>query len=476
MINRNSGPSYIHGTVNNAIFDIASNTGTQMHAWEEEQVIFDPEGQRVDCDEAEECSELLWDDVLIANAFRHSKEEHASISPERSLQDFFIEEANGLFRDEAEDVAKRKRKMLLLMGRMWGAYVGSPVERQSLKFFWLEQCIDGENPFVAETYTKILEHVAEPVRRGAEVRYGCEVVGISSAAEKMNGDKVTVRIVNGGCMDFDGVVVTTPLGWLKQHKDAFEPSLPPRLSQAIDNIGYGTLDKVYISFASAFWQERLPADTRLADGEDPEGKTPNVRAGAHPIHQPATSGDQNGYINGALWTAPSYAPETNPERWDQECLYLSALPDGYSRPALLFYLYGDCSRHIADLATSNETPAERDAKLLAFFEPYYSRLPGYVASDPACKPVAIQATAWAADKFAGYGSYCNFQIGVEHADEDIEVMRHGMPEQGIWFAGEHTAPFVALGTTTGAYVSGEQVALRIVKKRGVDRSAELASR
>lgn len=38
-----------------------------------------------------------------------------------------------------------------------------------------------------------------------------------------------------------------------------------------------------------------------------------------------------------------------------------------------------------------------------------------------------------------------------------------MPEQGIWIAGEHTAPFVALGTATGAYWSGEKVALRILE-------------
>lgn len=34
-------------------------------------------------------------------------------------------------------------------------------------------------------------------------------------------------------------------------------------------------------------------------------------------------------------------------------------------------------------------------------------------------------------------------------------------ERGVWFAGEHTAPFVGLGTTSGAYWSGEAVAGRI---------------
>ena len=41
-------------------------------------------------------------------------------------------------------------------------------------------------------------------------------------------------------------------------------------------------------------------------------------------------------------------------------------------------------------------------------------------------------------------------------------MRAGMGmERGVWFAGEHTAPFVALGTTVGAYWSGEEVAGRV---------------
>lgn len=80
-----------------------------------------------------------------------------------------------------------------------------------------------------------------------------------------------------------------------------------------------------------------------------------------------------------------------------------------------------------------------------FFEPYFSRLPNYSALNPDHQPRSILATAWANDELAGYGSYCNFQVGLERGDQDIEAMRRGVPEQGLWFAGEHTSPFVALG-------------------------------
>lgn len=73
---------------------------------------------------------------------------------------------------------------------------------------------------------------------------------------------------------------------------------------------------------------------------------------------------------------------------------------------------------------------------------------------------------------AGWGSYSNFQVADgdggegEGLDKDIEALRLGMPDQAIWFAGEHTAPFVALGTVTGAWWSGEAVAGRIAALYG----------
>jgi hypothetical protein len=140
---------------------------------------------------------------------------------------------------------------------------------------------------------------------------------------------------------------------------------------------------------------------------------------------------------------------------------LSALPSASSHPTLLFYIYGPCSSHIASL--SQLPQPSRDESLTAFLLPYISLLPNYSPNSPHCHPKAIFATAWAGDEMAGYGSYANFQVGLEEGDLHVERMRRGMPERGIWIAGEHTAPFVALGTATGAYWSGEKVALRILE-------------
>ena len=179
-----------------------------------------------------------------------------------------------------------------------------------------------------------------------------------------------------------------------------------------------------------------------------------------PLHQPESNSDTPAFPSFIQWLSPTYAPDSNPQGWDLQGMNLAALPDTLSHPTLLFYIYGECSQHIARLSKT----ADSTAAITAFFQPYLSLLPNYSASDKACVPSAVLATAWAADELAGYGSYSNFQVGLEAGDADVSALREGMPDAGLWFAGEHTAPFVALGTTTGAYWSGEKVAERIVEK------------
>ena len=161
-----------------------------------------------------------------------------------SLLDFFRKEVQDLFKDLPADEAARKRKTLLNVASMWGAYVGSPIQRQSLRFYWLEETIEGENPFVAETYVKILQHVAKPALERANILLNHKVSSIVTRDQSGNG-KVSITTANGEEQSFDEVVMTAPLGWLKRNKAAFKPALKPRLEAAIDHIGYGCLDKVW---------------------------------------------------------------------------------------------------------------------------------------------------------------------------------------------------------------------------------------
>lgn len=451
------GPNWIHGSRENPILRIARETGTELHAWGEEEAVFDEDGKLLGKEEAEELGRSMWDDGLIAEAFEYSERCTDSIDPGRSLYDFFDEKSQSLFTDVPEDVAERKRRRLLQFSQMWGAYVGSPVQRQSLKFFWLERTIEGENPFVAGTYDRILGAVARPAREGADVRLGCKVTKITTGVgERERKGKVKIETADGGSEEFDEVVVTVPLGYLKRNLSMFSPPLPPRLTSAINDLGYGNLDKVYITFPSAFWNEgQPPASTPVSH------PPANVTASDSSQAERECRLPLPGFIQ---WLPPAYASDMNPQRWDQTGINLAALPSDIAHPTLLFYVYGNCAKHIASLVTDTTTTNSAQDRLKDFFTPSISLLPHYTPHNPACTPSAILATAWTNDELAGYGSYSNFQTGLERGDEDIEVLREGAPERGLWFAGEATAPLDALGTTTGAYLSGQAVARRIAEK------------
>lgn len=419
--------------------------------------MFHSNGRPMDPTEVEEYNRLLGEDGLIDAATKLSTDHFDSIDPQRSLYDFFEEKVEALFTNERPDVAKRKRETLLLVASTWGAWVGSPVQRQSLRNFYLEDWIDGENVFVAETYSKILDMVARNARERAEIRLSSPVVGVRSSVSSDRDDSARPRLRSEhGENSFDEVVVCTPLGWLKRNMTAFEPVLPERFTQAVQNIGYGTLDKVYITFPFAFWDVPRSSSEQRSQ-HIPNGGPTTQRTSAPDSHWP-------GFTH---WLSPGYANDTNPAEWDQEAMNLAALPLRCAHSTLLFYIHGDCSVHIAQIVANAPNNEERDTALLRFFKPYYSLLPNFSESNPECNPKAFLATAWANDEFAGYGSYSNFQVGLVNGEEDIAVIRQGVPDRHLWFAGEHTAPTEFVATTTGAYVSGEAVARRIAQVRGL---------
>jgi hypothetical protein len=243
------GPNWIHGTDSNPILDLAKETKTLTMNWDGRQAVFDQLGKAMSNEEAAEYTEIVWD--IIEQAMKYSNEESANIPAEKSLYNFFEEKVEELFpgRQESSDETQRKRNTVLHMAEMWGAFVGSPIQKQSLKFFWLEECIDGENLFVAETYHKVLQKIAEPPLKVKETRFKCKVSKIVSNS-KTESPEVTVETESGAKTTFDEVVMTAPLGWLKRHYEAFVPEIPKRLKQAIDAIGYGHLDKVSNSLTS----------------------------------------------------------------------------------------------------------------------------------------------------------------------------------------------------------------------------------
>ena len=296
---------------------------------------------------------------------------------------------------------------------------------------------------MASTYKAILDCIAESALRNTDLHLSTKVTQIISKPKLGLEHPLGIAILtdsHDAPFLYDEVVVTFPLGYLQHNLSAFSPPLPTPLSDAIAQGTYGRLEKVFVTFPAAFWSQIPSGDTRRAFF-------------THFLH-------------------PQYAPERNPKGWNVNCASLAELPGNAAQPALLFYMHGECAEHITTQINGlNPDSQEYYDRLQPFFEPYYSRLPNFSSSSSDCVPKGFLATNWQNDEFAGYGSYANFQVSHSDKeillDENIKTMRKGAPERNVWLAGEHTAPFVALGTTTGAYWSGEAVARRILSVYGM---------
>ncbi len=120
--------------------DLVRETKTAIGAGEHHSYIFDQDGQLLSLEEGEKYSTLLWS--IIEEAFEHSNKNGSEIDPEKSLLDFFQEQVPKRIPDTEEGYEERRR-ILLHMAELWGNFVGSPLRKQSLKFFWLEECIEG---------------------------------------------------------------------------------------------------------------------------------------------------------------------------------------------------------------------------------------------------------------------------------------------------------------------------------------------
>lgn len=134
------GPNWIHGTDDNPILDLAKQTGTAVGSWDMTSYVFNKHGDLFPVEEGEKYADVMWS--IIQDAFKYSNKLGADIDADESLLDFFKEKVVEKF-PQTEPGYERKREIVLQMSEQWGAFVGSPVARQSLKFFWLEECIDG---------------------------------------------------------------------------------------------------------------------------------------------------------------------------------------------------------------------------------------------------------------------------------------------------------------------------------------------
>ena len=117
------------------MLQLAKDTNSRLGSVDEDAGVYDSDGASMDGQEVLDGFTVVWN--LLADAFKFSNENCANIAANLSLKSFFMENLS------ASHLDQRSQSVILELAEMWGGFIGDAFETQSLKWFWLEECLDG---------------------------------------------------------------------------------------------------------------------------------------------------------------------------------------------------------------------------------------------------------------------------------------------------------------------------------------------
>ena len=228
------GAHWIEGSEGNPLVPLAAEAGARVVSDVEEVRAFDHDGRELEAEElaAADGAEAALIEEIADLAEDYEDDDDLSIGAALSAN------------DEDEDATPFQRRLRDLGIASLETDTAGSLDRLSLLGYDdPEAGYDGESFFLPEGYDALPRFLA----RDLEVRLGVTVTTISTQSRRV---RVTT---NTGDEDADAVIVTIPLGALREGAIRFEPPLPEEKRDAIAGLEMGTLDKVILRFPSAFW-------------------------------------------------------------------------------------------------------------------------------------------------------------------------------------------------------------------------------
>lgn len=372
------GASWIHGLEGNPMTALAEENGLTLAPTNyDARAVFDADGAQVDEDTLEALSTALTEALAEERARRLASD--AEDGDLRTFVDAWAD-AQGL------DATARDLLEYLLAAEIEQEFAAEADDLSVVHFDEAGEARD-DDAIMASGWSAVIDVLA----RDLDIRLSAVVAKI-----EQTDTEARVTLVSGEVLTADHVVLTAPLGVLKAGDLEFDPALPAAHQAAIDRLGVGVLDKLYLKFAEATWASR-------------------------------TSAHMLGFVGEG-------------DRIFPEFVNLAAVADV---PVLLGFNAGEPAAEMAALSDSEVV----DRALTTLEALTGERLPA---------PEGFVRTNWAADPFAR-GSYSHIAPGATEDDHETLAEPAG---PRLFLAGEHTyidAPSTVHGAYLSGKRAAEQV-------------------
>lgn len=229
------GASWIHGINGNPITDLAKEFEVETLPTDyDSMALYDSDGRQLTQAEQREIEEQFQQIFGVV-------EEQA----EALDDDISIEQAVNAALAAVTLDTRGVRRLDYALNTVVEHEYAADISEMSLLSFGQDEEFDGGDVLFPGGYDQLVKALAE----GLDIRLNQKVEQIT-----YNDEGVTVTTSQGE-FEADRVVVTLPLGVLQQGAVEFSPPLPADKREAIDNLGMGLLNKVYLRFDEPFWPE-----------------------------------------------------------------------------------------------------------------------------------------------------------------------------------------------------------------------------
>jgi hypothetical protein len=224
------GASWIHGPKGNPITNLASQAGANTYLTDDDNLaVFDNTGTAYSTtflDAQYTQFESALNAVRIAG------------TQTQSFQAVF----NSLYPTQTNN---------RLWKYMLSAYLefdtGGDIAQLSSKYFDDDEAFSGKDVIITNGYDKVTNLLGQ----GLDIRLNSRVTEINYTATK------SLVKVNGNSIEADYVIVSVPLGVLKNNSVAFTPTLPTAKQNAIQNTKMGNVNKFLFFWNTPFWNTNV---------------------------------------------------------------------------------------------------------------------------------------------------------------------------------------------------------------------------
>jgi monoamine oxidase len=225
------GASWIHGPGGgNPLTTIAQKAGANTFLTDDDNIaVFDINGTAY-ADNFLENSENQFNSAL--DAVRSAGNQN------QNFQSVF----NSLYASQSND-----RLWKYMLSAFLEFNTAGDISKLSSKFFDDDEVFPGDDLIITNGYDKFTDYLGQ----GIDIRLNTRVSAINYASDKV---QITANNQN---LEADFVIVTVPLGVLKNNSIAFSPNLPANKTQSIERMQMGNVNKFLLVWNNAFWDTNL---------------------------------------------------------------------------------------------------------------------------------------------------------------------------------------------------------------------------